>query len=420
MINVNKREKCVSCGELLIEDHVIIGNQYPSAVYPKKGHQYRNDLEPSSLNLTKCPNTECGLVQLSNEYDLDYVFKNYPYETASTATMLDKLKDIVSDTEALVDLKESDTVLDIGGNDGSMLNLMNNKVKKRVNFDAASGIKSVISEKDYVRIEGLFDSNKYKSYSFDNPKLIYSVAMFYHLNDPIKFCRDVKSIMNDDTVWCIQMTYLGTMLKDNIYDNIVHEHVTYFSLQSLTYLLESLDLIIIKSKVVSSYGGSLRVHIMKKQNSIKPKASTVKAYEKENRINSLTSILAFNERAQVIKETIKNIVNHVVNKSGKLVALGASTKGNMICQFSDLDSSKIKYILDNNDKKIGSITTGTDIPIIDEGDGLNNLPEYMLILPYYYTDFFIKLIKGKLNKGKHIDFIIPLPIPHFVRVESNN
>jgi len=419
LISAIKRDKCVVCNTGLGDDHVFIGDQYPSAVFPKKNSNYKKEMLPSSLNLTKCLNDECGLVQLSYEYNLDYVFENYPYESASTATMVDKLKDIVDETESIVSLNNNDTVLDIGGNDGSMLNLMKTKVKKRVNFDAAVGVDSVFSSNDYERVEGLFNAAEYKSHEFENPKLIYSVAMFYHLNNPVHFCKEVKSIMNEDTVWCIQMTYLGTMLQDNIYDNIVHEHVAYYSLKSLSFLFDSLGMEIIKAKVVDSYGGSLRVHVVKKRSKKIKLDSDVIAYEKKYEINNLSSVLAFNQRIHTIKVATMNIVNHIVEDDGKLVALGASTKGNMICQFVGLGADKIKYILDNNKKKIGLITTGTEIPIVEEDQFLSEVPKYILILPYYYNDFFIELIRKKLSKGEKSYLIVPLPVPHFIKVESN-
>ena len=419
LISAIKREKCIVCNTSLGKDHVLIGNQYPSAVFPKVDSDYKKEMPPSSLNLTKCINHDCGLVQLSYEYNLDYVFENYPYESASTATMVDKLQDIVDETESIINLNENDTVLDIGGNDGSMLNLMKTDIKKRINFDAAVGVESVFSSPNYHRIEGLFSAEDYKAHGFDNPKLIYSVAMFYHLNDPVQFCKEVKSIMNDDTVWCIQMTYLGTMLQDNIYDNIVHEHVTYYSLKSLSFLLGSLGMEIIKAKLVDSYGGSLRVHVVKKNKSNNKLESDVIAYEKKFEINKLSSVIAFNERIQTIKEATKNLINHIVEENGKLVALGASTKGNMICQFVGIGTDKIKYILDNNHKKIGLITTGTEIPIVEESSYLRNVPKYILILPYYYNDFFIELIRKKLPKGGISYLIVPLPVPYIVKVESN-
>ena len=419
MITKKNRTNCIVCNTKLIQDYVFIGDQYPSAVYPKVGANYKADMQPSSLNLTKCPNELCGLVQLSNEYDLSYVLENYPYESGTTATMKGILKDIVEETEKFVSLSQNDVVLDIGGNDGTMLNLLSKPVKNRVNMDAAAGVNSVIDAPDYIKIQGLFNAKSYLDLNIDLPKVIFSVAMFYHLNDPLDFCKNVKEVMTDDTVWCLQMTYLGTMLEDNIYDNIVHEHVAYYSLKSLEFLMNKVGLEICEAKIVESYGGSIRVYIKKSRQGFtqdRIEYVDVKEYEDLHKTNDLSALIDFNTRTQMLKDFTKEIVKHLVDKHGKMIAFGASTKGNMICQFVGLDNTYLKFVLDNNEKKIGLMTTGTDIPIVEENEYLKSVPPYLFVLPYYYSDFFITVIKKRLKKGESTFLIIPLPTPKFIQI----
>ncbi|HCN84416.1 MAG TPA: hypothetical protein DIT07_12465, partial [Sphingobacteriaceae bacterium] len=365
------------------------------------------------------PNDDCGLVQLSNEYDLSYVLANYPYESGTTATMKGILGDIVEETEKLVPLNGNDVVLDIGGNDGTMLNLLAKPVKNRVNMDAAAGVNSVIDAPDYIKIQGLFNSKAYLELNIGLPKVIFSVAMFYHLNDPLSFCKDVYEIMDDDTVWCLQMTYLGTMLEDNIFDNIVHEHVSYYSLKSLEYLMNKVGLEVCEAKIVKSYGGSIRAYIKKSRKGFsqdRVEYKHVAEYERNHKTNDLSALLDFNTRSQMLKDFTKTLIGHLVEKYGKMVAFGASTKGNMICQFVGLDSTYIKCVLDNNEKKVGLMTTGTDIPIVDETEYLKSVPPYLFILPYYYTDFFISVIRKRLKKDESTYLIVPLPMPKFIKV----
>jgi hypothetical protein len=144
----------------------------------------------------------------------------------------------------------------------------------------------------------------------------------------------------------------------------------------------------------------------------------IRKLEENHRTNSIDSLNEFNTRIQVIKKITKEIVEHLVQKNGKIVALGASTKGNMICQFSGLNKNHIKYILDNNSKKIGLLTTGSEIPITDEKKYLDPMPPYLLVLPYYYTDFFISLIKKYLKKGQSTYLIVPLPTLKFIQVRG--
>ena len=120
--------------------------------------------------------------------------------------------------------------------------------------------------------------------------------MFYHLNNPLDFCNDIASIMDDDSVWVVQMTYLASMLRDNIYDNILHEHKAYYSIFSLEYLLELCGLYICGAKVVDSYGGSVRVYIKKNKdkittNDLYGKYIDLKESEEKDSINKEISLI---------------------------------------------------------------------------------------------------------------------------------
>ena len=222
--------KCIVCKNELEKDIIIVGDQFPSAIFANKNEDYSKSVNSSSLNLARCTNHSCSLVQLSVDYDLDVVFQNYPYVSGTTATMKSILKDVVEEGLAVSKPQNDDVILDIGGNDGTMLSYIDQEVGHKVNIDAAHGIGSVNVSGKYTKIEGLFNKETYENIGLKKPKLIFSVAMFYHLNNPLDFCNDIASIMDDDSVWVVQMTYLASMLRDNIYDNILHEHKAYYSI----------------------------------------------------------------------------------------------------------------------------------------------------------------------------------------------
>ena len=424
MTATENREHCVSCGTILPEDIVFIGEQFPSAVFLSDVIPAPKDFHASSLNLTRCSNEKCRLIQLSHRYDLQYVFDHYPYESATTATMKQILQDVIDDAQEICPLEVDDVVLDIGGNDGTMLGLIDTPVKARVNIDAAAGVVQTVSAPNYHHIHAHFDAQKYQQLDLPNPKLITSVAMFYHLSDPLTFVKNILEIMDDKTVWVLQMTYVGTMLRDNILDNIVHEHVAYYSLFSLEALLSSVGLHIAEARLVESYGGSLRVFIVKNKiafpaNKWRKDFPLIEKFELDHRTNSFEELYAFDSRVQLLRETLRGMVTHLSTRHEHLWAFGASTKGNMILQFIGTDIKQIPCILDNSNKKIGSKTTGTLIPIVEESSYLKELPDYMLILPYYYKETFFKIIQKALPAGKAIDLLIPLPYPHFITIESD-
>jgi NDP-4-keto-2,6-dideoxyhexose 3-C-methyltransferase len=418
-----RREKCISCGSTLSEDIVLIGDQYPSAVFLDENIPPPEDFSATSLNLSRCTNESCCLIQLSSEYNLQYVFDHYPYESGTTATMKKILKDVIDDALSVVSLSPNDVILDIGGNDGTMLGLVDLRVKARVNIDAASGVTQTVVSDNYHYIHSKFDSATYETLNLPNPKLITCVAMFYHLSDPLAFITEIERIMDKDTVWVLQMTYAGTMLEDNILDNILHEHVGYYSLKSLEYLLKQVGLKIANAKIVESYGGSIRAFIVKDTKHfpvehLNRDVNTLASYENNNGTNTLAALIGFNSRAQLLRKSLRDLVSHISKVHGPLWGFGASTKGNMILQFIGATVEDVPVILDNSSKKVGTRTTGTLIPIVDEDLNMENLPEYLLILPYYYKETFVSIIRRSLEKGRSVSLVIPLPYPHIIHVQS--
>jgi NDP-4-keto-2,6-dideoxyhexose 3-C-methyltransferase len=420
---IKKRNHCISCGSNLSEDIVFIGDQFPSAIFLSDDAPPPPELKSSSLNLSRCTNEACQLIQLSNHYNLQYVFDHYPYESGTTATMKKILQDVVDDAQSIINLDSDDVVLDIGGNDGTMLGLIKQPVRAKVNIDAAAGVVQTVSDPNYIHIHTQFNADAYLSLDLPKPKLITSVAMFYHLSDPLAFIKDVHKIMDNQSVWVLQMTYVGTMLRDNIIDNIVHEHVAYYSLSSLKYLLSLVGLQIADAKIVESYGGSLRVFIVKDKSAYPDlkwgkEIGHVESFEIENKTNTVEALREFDTRAQLLRSTLKAAVNHLATRCGPLWGFGASTKGNMILQFIGATDKEIPCILDNSLKKIGSKTTGTLIPIVSETEYLKNPPRYLMVLPYYYTSTFVKIIGNTLKPGTELDLFVPLPFPYYVPVSS--
>jgi NDP-4-keto-2,6-dideoxyhexose 3-C-methyltransferase len=329
------------------------------------------------------------------------------------------LKDVADEARTVRPVGAGDVVLDIGGNDGTLLANFVGETRALVNIDAAHGVQPVVSAENYVKVTGLFDKETYGNLGLPSPRLVFSVAMFYHLDDPVSFCRDVAALLEGDAVWCLQMTYLGPMLEENIYDNVVHEHVAYYSLQSLEHLLARVGLRAFHARVVPSYGGSLRVFIERAATPAPRVRSmellAIRDRELRTGLRSPGALVRFNERIQTLRTVTRNWLDALVTEEGKLVALGASTKGNMICQFLGIGSDHVKFVLDNSEKKAGSIMVGSDIPIVLERDHLHELGPHAFVLPYYYTDFFRELV-AKRSAGKTRSLFVPLPYPRLVKV----
>jgi NDP-4-keto-2,6-dideoxyhexose 3-C-methyltransferase len=412
--------KCIACRSHLTEPLVFIGDQYPSAIFLTQEALSNDNLSKSSLDLCSCTNLSCLLVQLKTQIDMGIVYQNYPYESGTTATMKTILANIVDESLEKIALDKNDVVLDIGGNDGSLLHYIGGRNLARVNIDIAHGINQVFSAKNYFYCNKAFSKEIYLSLNLPKPKLIFCTAVFYQLQNPLQFCRDVFDIMSSDSIFVMQMTYLGSMYENNIFDNIVHEHAAYYSLFSLEKLLERVGLKVVGAKIVKSYGGSLRVYITRddsnqQTDTLKFDLDEIRTNEITNEINTYSRLKEFGDNFLNWQSNLKKLIQLENEQFGHIFGFGASTKGNMMLQALDITTSIMPAILDNNSKKIGTLTTGTLIPIKDE-NVLVNFPRYVLILPYYYQEFLIELIKTKVKKSKTVRILIPLPVPLIIEV----
>ena len=239
--------------------------------------------------------------------------------------------------------------------------------------------------------------------------------MFYHLSDPVTFSQDVASIMDESTIWCIQMSYAGSMMQNCVVDNIVHEHITYYTLKSLSYLASICGLEVFDAEIIEVYGGSIRAFLRKK-NHLTSSTKTdnlkkIEEYEAAHSINEFSALYNFNILATTFKKNFRTFIDYLTSKNEKIYGFGASTKGNMLLQYLEITENQILGVYDNNSKKIGSSMMGTNISVIDERQLSKSDATKLISLPYYYHENFKNLIPKlmkDLNK-RHLGLIRPLP-----------
>jgi NDP-4-keto-2,6-dideoxyhexose 3-C-methyltransferase len=408
--------KCLACNAPTQGPVALMGNQEPSAIF---NSEITQGLMKSSLDLTICTSADCRLVQLFEPVDLDFVYKNYPYRSGKTATMKEQLYQVIQFGLSGVKLNQGDIILDIGGNDGTLLSHFKESNYRLANFDIAAGVEQVFSNQNYFYVNHEFTADRYKRVFEDKPRLIFCTAVFYQIRKLQEFCQDLSSIMDKETILVLQFTYLETMYSKNIFDNVVHEHLTYFSLYSLKNLLLKFGLTITEAEIVSTYGGSLRVKIQKfTWSSEFPTVNHILSTEHDRGTNTVERLRWFGVNFETWITTFKRFYFLNNFHKARVFGLGASTKGNMLLQAVGFGIDQIECIWDNSSEKIGLFTTGTNIPIKSE-DFTNELPDAFLILPYYYYSAFKSIIASNLPPGKTIKLITPLPHPKFEEIVAH-
>lgn len=411
MINVTKVKKCRVCKNTDLVPVINLGDQYLSSVFPENLN-YRKKAEKYPLDLVLCKKTKdtCGALQLAHFINLDSMYELYPYSSSTNSSMVGILKEIVDSAYPLVDLAKDDLILDIGGNDGTLLSFFAKEKLDLLTIDPAQKIKQVFKSSKYRYICDFFTKKTFEKATNKKAKLIFSIAMFYHLSDPIEFSSEVRDVLDDDGVWVIQMAYLPTMITTNMYDNIVHEHAGYYTAHNIVWIMERAGLEVFDVILNDVYGGSFRIFVKKRTNTKLKKTkrlAKILQNEKKQKLNNVKTYTDFMERIEKTKTDLQKLIRKIKKQGKSIWIYGASTKGSTMLQFCDINNREIDAAADSNPFKFGKYIIGADILIKDEKALRKAKPDYLLALPYSFIEGFIAREKELVNHGTK--FIVPLP-----------
>ena len=373
--------------------------------------------------------TKSKLVQLLDTADQNKLYKNYWYRSGTNKTMTDQLREIVDIVPKWADLKENDVVLDIGCNDGTLLNHYNSIGNFfKIGIDPATNISFEGKKNSDAHAVSFFDRKVFGKLTKRKAKVITSIAMFYDLDDPNKFVSDINYCLDKDGIWILQISYTPLMMSLNAFDNIIHEHIEYYTLESLKPLFDKFKLEIIDAEINDVNAGSLRLVVKKKNNKLQNVAGFTKEigslrlknlilYEKKFKFSKKEIYLKFKKRIDFQKKKLLKLLNVLNKKKKKVYGYGASTKGNTLLQYYKIDTKLVKAIAERQKSKHGLLTVGSWIPIISEEEMRKINPDYMLVLPWQFIHEFVKREKNFLKKGGK--FIVPLPEVKIVGYDEN-
>tara|TARA_Y100001958_G_C21226905_1_gene552400 strand:+ start:940 stop:2187 length:1248 start_codon:yes stop_codon:yes gene_type:complete len=400
---------CRICGNKNLLNLFDLNNQYIQGSFVKKNSPstYQKKIP---LKLVLCKN--CSLVQLQHTTNKEILYKNYWYESGVNETMRNHLKNIVNIVCKIKNKKKLINALDIGCNDGTLLNFYPKNVN-RYGLDP-SQIITKIKDKNINTFRDYFPPKKNR---FRNLKIkfdiITSIAMFYDLDNPNLFVKKIKSYLKNDGVWVFELSYLLDMLKLNSFDTICHEHLEYYSIYSLDYLMNKNGLKIFDVTRNKINGGSIRCFVTHKnykffdKKNLYIKLKKLKEYEKRIKIKTIKPYKKFFKKIVILKNKMKILLEKIKKQNKTIHIYGASTKGNTILQWYDIDNSNIKYAADRNKEKWGAHTIGSKINIISEKKSKSMKPDYYLVLPWHFKKEFLKREKKFLHSGRKM--IFPLP-----------
>lgn len=414
-MHIRTRKTCRVCGSASLTPAIDLGEQYLQGSFIKPGKEMPSTRKIPCVIVRCNPELDenaCGLLQMEHSVPPEILYAAYWYRSGTNNTMRNHLKGIVESATSIVSNKKELSVLDIGCNDGTLLSNYGAEVNK-YGVDP-SDVAQEIKLPNTSVVQDIFPSKKIVEV-LNGSKLdvITSIAMFYDLESPVDFVKGIKELLSKDGIWIFEMSYMPTMLKLDSYDTICHEHLEYYSLAVLEIILKKAGMKIFKISFNDINGGSIRCYATHDTNTQYGNAEDQKLItetrhtEFDLELDTDKPYKAFTERINKIKVELHDLLANLKKEGKKVHIYGASTKGNTILQWCDIDHTLIDYAAERNPDKYGAMTLGTNIPIISEAESRAMNPDYYLVLPWHFKEEFVEREKEAIEKGTA--FIFPLP-----------
>jgi NDP-4-keto-2,6-dideoxyhexose 3-C-methyltransferase len=383
---------CRVCGNQRLEPLLDLGEQTLTGVFPRDRSE---KLGAGPLKLVKCHGEgACGLVQLEHSYQLAHMYGDrYGYRSGLNASMVAHLQGKVQRLLAKRRPPKGSVVLDIGSNDGTTLAAYPPGEYERVGIDPTISKFRQYYQTDIKALADFFSERSFRSLVGERQAaIVTSFAMFYDLDRPLDFMREVRSVLADDGSWTFEQSYLPAMLAKSSYDTICHEHLEYYSLTQIQWMVQRVALKIVDVEFNDANGGSFSVTVCKAAHAL-PEWSGLSEQLRQERalgLDSLEPYRAFAERTHASRRAILDFVNTALAAGKTVAALGASTKGNVLLQHCGLTPEQVRVVGEVNPDKFDHFTPGTLIPIRPEQEVIDSEPDYLLVLPWHFRDTFLR------------------------------
>ena len=403
---------CRVCGNEHLRPVISLGDQPLSGVFVNP-----NATEPprSPLELVRCASEgereACGTVQLRHSADLASMYgATYGYASSISPTMAAHLDAKVRSLRAFVSLTPGDTVLDIGCNDGTLLNAYGAETALvRVGMDPSSGRFLDCFQPDIQVGCDFFSAQGFWRLAGDRTcRIVTSIAMFYDLDDPLTFMREVRSILAHDGVWEVELSYLMLLLEQLTYDQICHEHVTYLGIRQMDWMIRRCGLRLLDVALNDVNGGSFSLRVGRDDGPYQPNEAAIgEAMLAEARLQEDGPFDRFRNRVLGQRDDVRSFFA-MARAAGSLVCgYGASTKGNVVLSYCGLGVQDIPMICDRTPEKHGLLTPGSRIPIVSQATVRARKPDYLFVMIRPFRSEVIRDELDFLRSGGRLVFGLP-------------
>ena len=390
---------CRLCGDDNLILVIDLGDQYLS--------DFREDeSKPPKAPLTLMMCDTCSLVQLAHTVDRGHLYTdNYGFRSGVNEGIVADLKSIVREG---LQYANRGWWLDIASNDGTLLSFVPDSFYK-VGVDPVTKFYDQAILHAHEIHPAFFSAEVVDHAKFD---VVTSISMFYDIDDLNTFVAEVASVLAENGTWIIQQNYLYDMLRIGAIDNVCHEHLTYFSLNTLQNLLASHGLTVVSASTSPVNGGVLRTAVRHMNSTAfqwkgqRHTATKLLTAEREFGVGEPGTMAFF---ADVATQNLEKLAGLIDKPNVQNVDIyGASTRGAVLWQAAGIDNTNVQFAVERQPEKVGKWFSPIGVQIISEDEMREDPPRSLLVGPWWHRDAFIARERKFLKNGGQMIF----PLPH--------
>ena len=354
---------------------------------------------PLELNYCK----DCNNIQLNIVVDPTLLFNEYLYTSSTSQFFVSHFEELASDLVEKLNLDKESVVVDIGSNDGIFLKPLIERNIKTIGVEPASNLAKDANKNNLETINSYFNKEVVKSiiHKYGNVDVVTAFNVFAHSDKLKEIANDAFSLLKEGGVFIIEVQSLAEMIEKNLFDNVYHEHVNYWSLTNLVNFFENLNLYVNDFQKVETHGGSLRLFISKDKR-IEESVSEYIKYEEGLGLNNLQTFFEFSKKVVDQKNlAVQNLIK--LKESGKkIIFYGAPAKATTLLNYYGIDSDLVEFTIEDNPLKVGKYIPNTNIEIIDKERAIKLKPDVIIVLAWN----FYEVIKNQnSNLFSNTDFL---------------
>ncbi len=359
-----------------------------------------------------CP--QCSLVQLGLIVDKEILFPpEYPYTSGTTKILRDNFSELYSESQTIVPMRPEDLAVDIGSNDGTLLSNFQ-RAGHRVFGIEPSQVGALANQRGIPTTIAFFGRviAEETRRQHGPAKVITATNVFAHIEHIHDIIGSILLLLDDSGVFISESHYLLSLVETLQYDTIYHEHLRYYSVRSLQYLLNMHGLEVIHARRIPTHGGSVRVYAARKGGySVQPSVAQVLRDEERAGLDA-EGLQSFRDRVVQSKLDLYALLRDIKKQGQRIYGIGAPSRASTLINYVGLDDGILECVLEiKGSLKIGKYMPGTLIPVMEESHLYTDQPEYVLLLSWHIADELIPKLREKGYQGK---YIIPLPAPRIV------